>query len=131
MPRGLFQMGTLGWTPAAELATKNQSGAASSYAAMDKAVNQTQTTKTSSGGNIFGDILPIVGAGIGAAFGGPAGMAIGSGLGGAVGTAAGGQSAASLGGLGVAGSSILGKDLGLAATKMKDGKEVFDPWNWR
>ena len=39
MPRGLFQMGTLGWTPAAQLATQNQSGAAASYASMDKAVN--------------------------------------------------------------------------------------------
>lgn len=59
MPRGLFQMGTLGWTPAAQLATQNQSGAAASYASMDKAVNQTQTTKVSGGSsNIFGDILP-------------------------------------------------------------------------
>lgn len=66
MPRGLFQMGTLGWTPAAQLATQNQSGAAASYASMDKAVNQTQTTKVSGGSsNIFGDILPVVGAGCG------------------------------------------------------------------
>ena len=89
MPRGLFQMGTLGWTPAAQLATQNQSGAAASYASMDKAVNQTQTTKVSGGsGSIFGDILPIVGAGVGAMFG-PAGMAVGSGIGGALGSAAG------------------------------------------
>ena len=40
-------MGTLGWTPAAQLATQNMEGAARSYASMDKAVNQTQTTKVS------------------------------------------------------------------------------------
>ena len=130
MPRGLFQMGTLGWTPAAQLATQNQSGAAASYASMDKAVNQTQTTKFSGGsGSIFGDILPIVGAGVGAMFG-PAGMAVGSGIGGALGSAAGGQNAATLGGLGVSGAGVLGKDMGLAGTKMKNGKEVPDWWNW-
>lgn len=130
MPRGLFQMGTLGWTPAAELATQNQSGAAASYASMDKAVNQTQTTKVSGGGgSVFGDILPMVGAGVGSMFG-PAGMAIGSGLGGALGSAAGGRSAATIGGLGVAGAGVLGKDMGLAGTKMKNGKEVPDWWNW-
>ena len=130
MPRGLFQMGTLGWTPAAQLATQNQSGAAASYASMDKAVNQTQTTKVSGGsGSIFGDIRPIVGAGVGAMFG-PAGMAVGSGIGGALGSAAGGQNAATLGGLGVSGAGVLGKDMGLAGTKMKNGKEVPDWWNW-
>lgn len=130
MPRGLFQMGTLGWTPAAQLATQNQEGAARSYASMDKAVNQTQTTKVSEGsGSIFGDILPIVGAGVGAMFG-PAGMAIGAGIGGALGSAAGGQNAATLGGLGVSGAGVLGKDMGLAGTKMKNGKEVPDWWNW-
>ena len=130
MPRGLFQMGTLGWTPAAQLATQNQSGAAASYASMDKAVNQTQTTTVSGGsGSIFGDILPIVGAGVGAMFG-PAGMAVGSGIGGALGSAAGGQNAATLGGLGVSGAGVLGKDMGLAGTKMKNGKEVPDWWNW-
>lgn len=130
MPRGLFQMGTLGWTPAAQLATQNQSGAAASYASMDKAVNQTQTTKVSGGsGSIFWDILPIVGAGVGAMFG-PAGMAVGSGIGGALGSAAGGQNAATLGGLGVSGAGVLGKDMGLAGTKMKNGKEVPDWWNW-
>ena len=86
MPRGLFQMGTLGWTPAAQLATQNQEGAARSYASMDKAVNQTQTTKVSGGSsNIFGDILPVVGAAAGFALGGAnplAGMALGSTLGG-------------------------------------------------
>ena len=130
MPRGLFQMGTLGWTPAAQLATQNQIGAAASYASMDKAVNQTQTTKVSGGsGSIFGDILPIVGACVGAMFG-PAGMAVGSGIGGALGSAAGGQNAATLGGLGVSGAGVLGKDMGLAGTKMKNGKEVPDWWNW-
>lgn len=109
MPRGLFQMGTLGWTPAAQLATQNQSGAAASYAAMDKAVNQTQTTRVSGGGsNIFGDIMPVVGAAAGFALGGPAGMAIGSGIGGAVGSAMGGQSAATLGGLGTVGAGSIG-----------------------
>lgn len=109
MPRGLFQMGTLGWTPAAQLATQNQSGAAASYAAMDKAVNQTQTTKVSGGeSNIFGDIMPVVGAAAGFALGGPAGMALGSGIGGAVGSAIGGQSAATLGGLGTLGAGSIG-----------------------
>ena len=109
MPRGLFQMGTLGWTPAAQLATQNQSGAAASYASMDKAVNQTQTTKVSWGiSNIFGDILPVVGAAAGFALGGPAGMAIGSGIGGGIGSAMGGQSAATLGGLGMAGAGSIG-----------------------
>lgn len=117
MPRGLFQMGTLGWTPAAELATQNQSGAAASYAAMDKAVNQTQTTKVSGGGsNIFGDIMPVVGAGLGFALGGAnplAGMAIGSTIGGGIGSAMGGQSAATLGGLGTLGAGTL-HDMSLA-----------------
>ena len=36
-------MGTLGWTPAAQLATQNMEGAARSYSSMDKGVNQTQT----------------------------------------------------------------------------------------
>ena len=94
-------MGTLGWTPAAQLATQNMEGAARSYASMDKAVNQTQTTKVS-----------------------------GSGIGGALGSAAGGQNAATLGGLGVSGAGVLGKDMGLAGTKMKNGKEVPDWWNW-
>lgn len=111
MPRGLFRMGTLGWTPAAQLATQNQSGAAASYAAMDKAVNQTQTTKTSGGGsNIFGDIMPIVGAAAGFALGGGnplGGMALGSALGGGVGTAMGGRNAASLGRLGTLAAGTL------------------------
>lgn len=117
MPRGLFQMGTLGWTPAAQLATQNQSGAAASYAAMDKAVNQTQTTKVSGGGsNIFGDIMPVVGAAAGFALGGAnpfMGMAIGSTLGGGIGSAMGGQSAATLGGLGTLGAGTL-HDMSLA-----------------
>ena len=111
MPRGLFQMGTLGWTPAAQLATQNQEGAARSYASMDKAVNQTQTTKVSrGGGNIFGDILPVVGAAAGFALGGAnplAGMALGSTLGGGIGSAIGGQSAATLGGLGTLAAGTL------------------------
>ena len=111
MPRGLFQMGTLGWTPAAQLATQNQSGAAASYASMDKAVNQTQTTKVSGGSsNIFGDILPVVGAAAGFALGGAnplAGMALGSTLGGGIGSAIGGQSAATLGGLGTLAAGTL------------------------
>lgn len=124
MPRGLFQMGTLGWTPAAELATRNQSDAAASYAAMDKAVNQTQTTKVSGGeSNIFGDIMPVVGAAAGFALGGAnpfMGMAIGSTLGGGIGSAMGGQSAATLGGLGTLGAGTL-HDMSLAK---KSGEAV-------
>ena len=111
MPRGLFQMGTLDWTPAAELATRNQSDAAASYAAMDKAVKRTETTETSGGGgNIFGDIMPVVGAAAGFALSGGnplAGMALGSALGGAVGSAMGGKSAASLGSLGTQAAGTL------------------------
>lgn len=110
-------MGTLGWTPAAQLATQNMEGAARSYASMDKAVNQTQTTEVSGGSsNIFGDIMPMVGAAAGFALGGAnpfMGMAIGSTLGGGIGSAMGGQSAATLGGLGTLGAGTL-HDMSLA-----------------
>lgn len=70
MPRGLFGMTDMGWTPAAQLATQNLQGSANSYAAMDKAINQTQTTKYKGGGSLFGDILGGLGTIGGLAIGG-------------------------------------------------------------
>ena len=104
MPRGLFQMGTLGWTPAAQLATQNQEGPRVPMPRWTKAVNQTQTTKVSGEAVISSGIFFLSSARL-------RGLHSeeripwrewhsGSTLGGGIGSAIGGQSAATLGGLG-------------------------------
>lgn len=102
----MTQMAARPWTPAMQLAVQSLQGASQSYASMDK-----KKTVYEPESNAFGDILPLVGMGVGAALGGPlggtalGGAAIGSSIGGMAGSALGGRSAAQIGGMG---TSLMG-----------------------
>ncbi|MDR2077168.1 MAG: hypothetical protein LBP61_09630 [Desulfovibrio sp.] len=118
-------------TNAAELSTQNMAGASNSYANMDKAVNQTQTTTVKQPETSFlGDILPVVGGIAGGIVGSvvpglgtAAGISIGSGLGGALGGAVGGQNAGSLGGMGIGlGYGLNQMGIGLPVLQSKSKK---------